>query len=580
MRNISFISSLVLTATALSAQCVAPGSVSLNSNPPDFSATHYVGSPNPPVVPDPGHSSLWDMTVNGPIVINSIDTYLDDYTGTPNPAQDGNTGPFDLWICPTTHTGNELIPANWVLVGSGTYTVDPAGGHSPCVFSVPVAFTQGTYGVALNMKCSTGGTGAGAPNVGLRLHPLVTLPSVAPNTPLTSSDQFITITNEVTQRVAFTSGIGANHTINVQLNYQLGAGAAFSSQYGSGCYFRPQSFYESFPATAPIDLSNQGFTMINNGTNYTVIPGAPMTPFTPVSAPLVGVGGVTIMGDDDQTAPITLPFTFSSPGGRSTTQIVVGSNGYVFLTGTPGSNFGFYDDVNRFLTDTPRIAVGFGDWQPADPASAGTTGNIYYDVDPSNTFVTITWDNVSEWNAVTAKLNAQVVLWATGQVDLKYGACSQGAAPVLTGYSCADGNNPGASNFGAVPYSTGDGSLPSRVKTDVRPVLGTTFNIVTENISAGTFIVMTALSFVNPPPPPFNDLAGFGMPGCVLNVGLPVTSFFSFSGGAPTSSLAIAAPNLPSFINVNVRAQSAPLTPGLNAAGIVTSNGLCINLGL
>jgi len=91
---------------------------------------------------------------------------------------------------------------------------------------------------------------------------------------------------------------------------------------------------------------------------------------------------------------------------------------------------------------------------------------------------------------------------------------------------------------------------------------------------------MTALSFINPPPPPFNDLAGFGMPGCVLNVGLPVTSFFSFSGGAPTSSLAIAAPNLPSFINVNVRAQSAPLTPGLNAAGIVTSNGLCINLGL
>src|SRR5262249_28482306 len=175
---------------------------------------------------------------------------------------------------------------------------------------------------------------------------------------------------------------------------------------------------------------------------------------TPATAPVAGVAPGArvpppIMGDDDFSAAITLPFVFNAPGGVSTNQIIIGSNGYVWLSGTPGGSFGFYNDVNRFLTAGARLGVAFADWERFEPASTSPVlpaeggGQIYYDPDPSGTFVTITWDNVQEWNQPTAHLNAQMVLASSGQVDFKYGACNMVAAPVLVGYGMADGNDPG-----------------------------------------------------------------------------------------------------------------------------------------
>ena len=576
MNNLKILSALLATATALSAQCIAPSS--LNTNPPDFSASHYVGSPNPPVVPDPGFSSLWDMTVNGSLTISSIDSYL--YNDGVNPYQVGNTGPFDFWICPTTHTGNELIPANWTLVGSGTFSVADSSSHSPAVFNVPVVLTPGTYGCALNLKVTTVSVNA---QPLMRCNPLVTLASVVPNTPMSVSDQFMSINNEVTQRIAFVSGIGANHTINIQINYAPNASSAFSSTYGAGCYFRPQSFYETFQFAAPIDLSNSGITLINNGPNYTAVPSSPFGAYVPTTLPLVGVAGGTIMGDDDITLPITLPFTFSAPGGVSTSQIQIGSNGFVYLSATAGSAFGYYDDINGFLTGVPRIALGFGDWLPS--GNVGGNGNIYYEVDPSNAFVTITYNDVAEWvptPPTIARLNGQIVLYASGQIDLHWGSCSQqipGGAPVLVGYSNGDGNDPGSRNISAVPFVTGNGDLPPSLKTDTRPILGGTWNLVTNQVDPATFLVLTILSFTPPPPAPFNSLAPFGMPGCTQEVGSIDATFVSLAF-AGTTSVAISAPALPGFIGIQVRAQAAPFTSGLNQAGIVTSNGVCCKLGL
>src|SRR5262249_53198000 len=202
-----------------------------------------------------------------------------------------------------------------------------------------------------------------------RLHPLITLTSAVPSTPLTAADQFLGISNEVTQRVSFQSGVGATHTINLEIHYAPAANSGYYTTYGVGCYSRPQSFYQYF-AVPPggFDLSNQGMLLVPNGSaSYTVVPGSPMGAFTPVSSPVLGTATPTRtpapnMGDDDVSAPITLPFTFSAPGpsgGISSNQIVIGSNGSVWLGGTAGGSFGFYDDVNRFLTDGARFALAF-----------------------------------------------------------------------------------------------------------------------------------------------------------------------------------------------------------------------------
>jgi len=576
MRNLSLLVSVVATAVAASAQCTAP--TSLITNPPTFSATHYVGSPNPPVVPDPGISSLFDLTVNGAITLNTIDCDLYDFAGSANPDQVGNTGVCTLWIVPGTWVGNELAPANWISLGTGTYTV--VNGDSPCVFSTPITLSPGSYGVALQLAPTNAGP---LPANFARVHPLVTLPSVAPNTPLSASDQFLSITNETTQRVSFVSGAAANHTINLRLNYTVSPSTAYSSQYGVGCYFRPQSFYEAFPVPPTgFDLANQGMTMINLGNNYQVVPAAPMSPFTPITPEVVGVAGVTFMGDDDVSAPIALPFTFSAPGGVSTSSICIGSNGYVFLSAVAGSAFGYYDDINRFLTDAPRLAIGYGDLQTVDPVALQGTGHIYYDIDPSNTFVTITWDGVQEWNTPTAILNMQMVLYASGQVDFHYGSCTQGVAPLLTGYSVGNGQDPNGRNLSVggaiVPFLSGDGSSPAVIGTTARPVVGSTFGIRTTGIAPGTFFNLVAMSFGGIPAPGV-DLGFIGMPGCKQLVGPAIaTSFFGFvAGGSHTQNLSV--PNSAGYIGIQLYAQSAPLTAGLNSAGILTSNAVCMHLG-
>src|SRR5215471_16117988 len=147
MRNLSLLGSLVATATALSAQCVAPSSIT--TTPPDFSATHYLGSPNPPVVPDPGFTTYWDLTLNGTITISSIDCYL--YDDGVNPVQIGNTAPVTLWLTPTTHVGQELNTGAWTQIGAGTLTVADSNSHSPAVFSSPVTLTPGSYGIGLQV---------------------------------------------------------------------------------------------------------------------------------------------------------------------------------------------------------------------------------------------------------------------------------------------------------------------------------------------------------------------------------------------------------------------------------------------
>src|SRR5580765_4505750 len=155
------------------------------------------------------------------------------------------------------------------------------------------------------------------------------------------------------------------------------------------------------------------------------------------------------------------------------------------------------------------------------------------------------------------------------------------AAPVITGYSVSDGNDPGGRDLSVsgsvVPFQSGDGQTPSVIGASARPVIGTTIQVQTTNIQPGTPFSLLAMSFTGIPVPGV-DLAFIGMPNCRQYVGLPaVTNLGPVIGGVHSANLTI--PNVASYIGIQLFAESAPLTAGLNTANIVTSNALCMRIG-
>jgi hypothetical protein len=109
-----------------------------------------------------------------------------------------------------------------------------------------------------------------------------------------------------------------------------------------------------------------------------------------------------------------------------------------------------------------------------------------------------------------------------------------------------------------------------------RPVLGTTPNLVTSNITPGTLFVFLVMGFGNTGANGI-DLGFVGMPNCRQYVQPFTTVLAPVVSGL--SSVPLTIPNNPIYQGTQVFAQSAPLTAGLNAAGILTSNGLCVKAG-
>jgi hypothetical protein len=601
MRKLSLLGSLVATAAGLTAQCAAPGAPHSLATANPFAATHYLGSPATPVVPDPGYAICSNWIVSGSINISQIDCYL--YDDGVNPVQVGNTGPCDVWICPTTYIGNELTPpagvgtvpgtpvgaGPWVLAGSGVVTVADSNNHSPIVMTSPISLSAGTYGVMIQVGVTTAG-----PNPLGRLHPLLTIP--APAAP--SSDPVINISTTNHQRVTFTSGLGAAQGINIQVYYTLAPNSGEYTEYGAGCYFRPQSFYEIFPAGAGVDVTPGALQLSFLGANYLVsssvatytaptsgqinIPGAVAPtpgPFTAASS--TGPGTATEW-DDCLSIAMALPASwgagFPYPGG-STTQIQVSSNGHVFLQPSV-ETFGFYGDIARFLNDSPRLCMMWGD---LDGSAAGASINV--ETAPADAYVQVSWHNVPEWAAVPTgnPFRMQLRMYPSGQVEYIYNNAVSwvaGGAEAICGFSYGGGSaNPGNRDLSAtMPFQSGDGSAPAHLTMTARPVIGTTPFIRTENIPAGVTFNLLILSFTSQVPA--FPLGIFGMPDCFQHIGLPTASTIGalFPGAAHNAALAI--PNDPSYNGLQVFGQAAQIGTVLNVAGILASNGICIRVGL
>jgi hypothetical protein len=342
---------------------------------------------------------------------------------------------------------------------------------------------------------------------------------------------------------------------------------ASNTSLGIGCIRQFSSFYERFPTTPSIDLSNTAFSMVSTGSGYVVIPSA--TAFIPPSATAANLG----LGDDTETG-ITLSAPFAYPGGTTTT-LNVCSNGHI-ATASNGAAFDYTPTANEFLGWTNATWAVWRDF------ICNATGNVKFE--EVGGIACVTWDGVIGYvgtapGTVTSTFQIQFEL-ATGNVNFVFQSMDTvsisgftGGDGYLVGYSGpganADGGNTDISTIGALSLVGAD-VLPLTLAGTSRPVTGTNWGLSVSNIPATGILGVDVFGLSDPG---INDLFFLGAPGCGLRAALDVTNAWLVTG--PTHAYSLSIPSNPALLSLNLYTTSAVFqVPQVNSLGAITSNGI------
>ncbi len=332
---------------------------------------------------------------------------------------------------------------------------------------------------------------------------------------------------------------------------------------------------------------------------------------------LVGTGDDVVLGMQG----IGFPFEFD---GVSYTDVHVSTNGLFYLSNggspAPGGSACCSGSVGNLVSGlAPRICPLWYDLV----LSAGNGGGVY--VNSSATRCVITWDRATEFgNDVPFTVQAQ--LFPNGEIQFYYSpeVLVRTSGTCLVGMSEANGATAGGGeNLSANPllpattsYELFDnGSLPfdlageavlftpgvrgyqmTRLPCAVHGVYGhgcgvtillslsaspvPSVGVVVDHLVTGipATTQLTGLLHSFEKVDPAFDLALLGAPGCQLLVdpglGTMVPLF-----GSPTASSPLAIPNVPQLVGFELYSQALSVTPGVNALGLLTSNGLASRIG-
>jgi hypothetical protein len=425
--------------------------------------------------------------------------------------------------------GAGATPNNWYvnIPLSSPFLYDPSNGDLTFDFATNAAGWVGSAGAAVD--CATTGS-------------------------LTS--RIYNLTNFAAATGTFQANVG----ITTEITFTAAAGAASASTFGAGCYDRFATFLETFPASS-FDLSNSSLRLTPAGSGYLVTTGSNQW-WTPVGANLG-------MGDDTVSAALPLGFTLNYPGG-STTDVYASSNGFVWAQA---------GGVNGCCAGDPALLVAQGArwcplWNDLNPSLGGT---VVWDQDLVNGAAYLTYTGVQEYGQAANLNTFQVAFFSTGEVEMRWQTCAVTAHVTLAGWSPGNGaRTPSSTDLSAgVPFTTAPDQLALRLAAAPRPVVGNTVVLTTSNVPAAATLGVMIYSFGAIPGG--LDLGYLGMPGCKQHVGLDSTQFFFPAGG--TGSLNFNVPNNPFFSGLHVYGQSAVLVSGVNARGILSSNGLDLLVG-
>jgi lysyl endopeptidase len=347
-----------------------------------------------------------------------------------------------------------------------------------------------------------------------------------------------------------------------------GGTVAAATPYGAGCYSTQGAFAQTFAAST-FDLSGTATTTVGRSfvpiANGFTVQAGPNAWFTPVSANLG-------LGDDAVSAVLTLPFAFNFPGG-STTQVRMCSNGYLWLNGAT-TTADFSPTAAELAGGVARFAPA---WMDLNPVQGGS---CHYDIDPSNTAVYCTWNNVPHYTTGTvgAGNTFQVVLRSNGSAEYRWRSVPNQIGACVVGWSRGASATPADRDLSA--------SGPFQVTVDAsglafnpvnRPVLGTTQTINLTGLTApASSIGLVVIGFAQVTPA--LNLVSIGAPDCFLHASSTVIQTLFPLGASTPWNLVI--PNTPSLSNSHVYVQGAALVPpGSNAFGLLTANGVDLLLG-
>jgi hypothetical protein len=189
-------------------------------------------------------------------------------------------------------------------------------------------------------------------------------------------------------------------------------------------------------------------------------------------------------------------------------------------------------------------------WVSVPNFSGGGTGTFQYQFRPDGTVHVV-------WQSVTGAGNSFLVGWTPG-----------GGA--------SDPGNRDLSATLSTPLVLCSGPFTGIVlAANQRPVFGTTVNLATSNIPAGSLFAALVLSFTQAIPP--QDLGPLGMPGCFGHT-VGGTSFL-YLLPPPSVSSNLFIPADPSYTGAAVIGQSFSYSPPLTPLGVIAANGLRLVLG-
>jgi hypothetical protein len=371
-----------------------------------------------------------------------------------------------------------------------------------------------------------------------------------------------------------------------------------------------RTFYEQFGS---FDLSNQLVEAINLGSSYVLTDGSCATAarYGQTCMPLFsmlftpnGSGGYAItrstagawnsafgaslgLTDDSLSGPLALGFPFTFPGGQTSGDIEVDSNGRILIPGTDTTDLS--PSVSELLTETWPVLAPF--WTDLNPASGG---DVRFNV--ATGVPTVTWVGVPQYATSTAH-TFQVQLYPGNAFRFSYldtASFDPTADSLLVGISGGNGApDPGETDFsaalpistaaGTVAYEFFDGGLgevpdftdaPFSLGATGRPVINGPFGLGLTGLPATSVAAFFLLGFTNPN----QDLGFLGLDGCVLLSSGEVALPRPITAGAAALSLNI--PNNTSLAGASLYFQSAVVTPNANPLSLLFSNGVRATLNL
>lgn len=133
----------------------------------------------------------------------------------------------------------------------------------------------------------------------------------------------------------------------------------------------------------------------------------------------------------------------------------------------------------------------------------------------------------------------------------------------------------GTGTFATVD-SVGTGCNGVTLAASARPVLGTVFDLATTGAPASSVLGLGILALTDITPA--FDLTSIGMPGCELHQTLDLVTQFAITAGTGTTPISL--PATPALIGTVLHSQSATFSPGINAFGFTTSNGLLLTTNI